>query len=1470
MICLYRPALYRAFLSASLLLLPSVVFAQSDAVQSRITQPIDETNLVTLKGNTHPLARPEFDRGPAPESQPMNRALLLLQRSPDQEAALRQLLDEQQSKSSPNFHQWLTPAQFGQRFGPSDADIATVTAWLQSHGFSVNRISAGRTVIEISGTAGQIRNAFHTEMHNYVVNGESHWANASDPQIAAALAPVVAGFSSLNDFPDEALSHQMSQVQISHNGDQPQLTGQCTNSAGAEFTCYAVTPYDFATIYNVLPLWNGTGGAAIDGTGQTIAIVAESDICTAGSPDFNVTTACNGRDDVQAYRSAFGLSGFGPPVNVILDGPDPGIGDLEAALDVEVSGAVARNAQIELVAAESTDATDGDRLSAQYIVDNNLAPVMSMSFGNCEASLGAGGNAYFNSLWEQAAAEGITVVISAGDSGSAGCDPSSSGGGASNGLAVSGIASTPFNVAMGGTDFNDAGNQTTYWKPQTQNNQTTGQSATRYIPEIPWNLSCATSGSQGCTSLPQNSPSLVVAAGGGGQSSIYPKPSWQNGPEITGLPSTDGDRDIPDVSFFSSIGSSSDAAYLICLSGSGSGASPCSLSTGAGLYLIGGTSAAAPAFAGVMAMVNQSAATQSVPAPRQGNANYILYSLAAQEQFASCNSASVAGGNNCVFYDITTGNNSVPCVGGYPNCSFPTNSNYGILVDSNGDPAWSASTGYDMATGLGSMNVANLVRNWSSVNRAASTTTLVLNGGTAVNITHGTPISVSISVSPSSPQPTGNVSLIASQGGGFEDSGNFTLSGGSASGTTVLLPGGSSYNVQANYHGDSHYAASSSPPVAVTVTPEPSKVAVSVDTFVFSFSNGEFTETPNVTSFPYGTLFSVRADVTNASSSSCVNSANSSFAYACPTGTVAFTDNGSALGPSPASLNAQGYAVTPDLGFEMTTPNPLALSGGVHTLSANYAGDNSYVAASGSSALTVTAAVTTTTVQSIINFSGPTPPSVLIGQPFGINFKVASGSWGLPPSGTFTVFDGASQIAGPESQGGTSSSNEGQVSFQGSVNATVAGPSGPHSITLQYNGDGNYASSLSTPVTVNALYTVNFTAFSANPTTVVAGAGTAVTVMATVSTTNPASNPALMPTGTITFIASPGPVLAPVTPTASADSNGNWVLQATTTFVPQQSLTVSATYSGDSNYFYRSSTQYESISVSYPDFSITPGSAPPPITAGQTGTISLTITPMTNLPTTVTFSCTGVNVAGTPCDFSPSTVVLNNGAAGMATLSLPVPPPSASLTAMASPPPRVRRVPPPPPDRPAWWGLSVVAVLAAMLLLLPGRRRSPRAAIGLASVGILCFAISCGGGGSASTGGSGGGGGGGGGGPAVTTTTLSTTSTKLAPGGTATLTITVKSPNTATGTVCFFDASYGLTNCPTLVSGTAQEQITNTGSGPAVPGTHVFTAQYFGDANNQQSQSGQLNIVDTGTTSQGFCGQNGSNGHCSQVMVTIQ
>jgi subtilase family serine protease len=366
--------LWRSRYTQSALVLTLLLFsdlggaAQAPNVRARVTQAVDEQNLVTLRGSTHSLARPQYDRGAAPDDQPLERMLLVLQRGAEQEAALRKLLDEQQIKSSPNYHQWLTPQQFGQQFGPADADIQAVTDWLTSQGFQVDQAAAGRTVIEFSGTAGLVRQALHTEIHKFTVNGEQHWANVSDPQIPAALAPVVAGIASLNNFPRKPLSHRLGTFARSKATGEVRPLFTFPANGGGNYA--AVGPTDFATIYNVSPLYQ----AGIDGIGQTIAIVAQTNI----NPQ-----------DVADFRNMFGLPANAP--QIILNGPDPGVvasDEGEADVDVEWAGAVAKNATIKLVVSESTGSTAGIDLSALYIVDNNLAPVLSESYGACEAGLG--------------------------------------------------------------------------------------------------------------------------------------------------------------------------------------------------------------------------------------------------------------------------------------------------------------------------------------------------------------------------------------------------------------------------------------------------------------------------------------------------------------------------------------------------------------------------------------------------------------------------------------------------------------------------------------------------------------------------------------------------------------------------------------------------------------------------------------------------------------------------------------------------------------------------------------------------------------------------------------------------------------------------------------------------------------------------------------------------------------------------
>src|SRR6266403_386433 len=700
-----------------------------------LTQPVDEKNLVALKGNVHPLARPEFDQGPVTDAQPLNRMLLLLQRSPDQESALRRLLEDQQNKSSPNYHAWLTPVQFGKQFGPADADLQVVTAWLTYQGFTGIQVGPGRQVIEFSGTAGAVRTAFRTEIHRFVVDGQEHLANASDPQIPAALSPVVTGVVSLHNFPRKSHAKVLGQFRrtIGKAGLEPLFS--FPNPFNGR-TFYGLAPGDFATIYNSKPLI----AAGNDGTGQTIAIVGETNI--------NV-------QDVQQFRKMFGLPANFDATNVILNGEDPGITSLgeegEADLDVEWSGGVAPGATVKFVVSASTPASAGIDLSALYIIEHNLAGVMSESYGDCEKNLGSAGNAFYNKLWEQAAAQGITVVISSGDGGSAGCDNFNTQQVATQGLAVSGLASTPFNVSVGGTDFDQVNNWAAYWNPT---NDPTGTSARSYIPEVPWNENCAQISLTGCGAGAPNG-SVNIVAGSGGASSVYGKPTWQMG--VAGMPN-DNHRDQPDISLFASPGFDG-TGYVYCQSDQTiSGVRTCDINVSTGVLdfgIVGGTSASAPAFAGIMALVNQYQAAHG-GANRQGNANYVLYALAKKAGASCTSSATEAAG--CIFNDVTKGNsflptglpgvgtNSVPCQGGSLNCSVSTVGNTGVLVDPSHTTteAWTATAGYDMTSGLGTVNANNLATNWRSVSTIPTTTTLTLSPTSG--ITHGTGENVTVGI----------------------------------------------------------------------------------------------------------------------------------------------------------------------------------------------------------------------------------------------------------------------------------------------------------------------------------------------------------------------------------------------------------------------------------------------------------------------------------------------------------------------------------------------------------------------------------------------------------------------------------------------------------------------------------------------------------------------------------------------------
>jgi pro-kumamolisin-like protein/Big-like domain-containing protein len=1245
--------------------------ASSLAVRPLITQPVDEAQLTILKGNTHPLARSEFDLGTAPASLPLERMLLVLKRSPEQESALDKLLDEQQDKASPNYHKWLTPEQFGQQFGLADSDVQTVTVWLESHGFQIAKVANGRAVLEFSGSASQVQEAFHTEIHLYLVNGEQHWANARDPQIPTALVPAVAGIVSLNNFPRKPMSRIFGKFSRDRTTGKIQaidplytLPAGCVQNVNSNDPCfYGIGPYDFATIYNVLPLWN----SGINGAGQSIAIVGESNI--------NI-------QDVRDFRSLFNLPPNDP--QIILNGPDPGLqGDeVEANLDVQWSGAVAPNATIDFVVSQSTETTFGIDLSAVYIVDNNVAPVMSESYGECELVIGTTGNQFFNTLWQQAAAQGITVFISAGDNGSAGCDdfnaPSPSP--AQFGLQVSGFASTPYNVAVGGTDFDDFFNPATYWN--LANNSTTQASAKGYIHETTWNSTCTNAifAQVGFSTNPEsvcnNSqvvPFFVTPLGGsGGKSNCttsdgstaascsggYAKPSWQTG---TGVPN-DAKRDLPDVSLFASPGFLGNF-YIICESDITNGT--CSLAPTYQFLGIGGTSASSPAFAGIMALVNQQTGS------RQGNANYIFYKLAAKQSASSCNS-SAGPASTCIFNDVTSGTIAMPCFSGSPNCTTTIAGDaYGILTGYN------ATAGYDLATGLGSVNVQNLVTKWNSVSTLPSVTTL--SSLTPTTLTHGQAVNFSVTVKPQSGTgtPTGQVSLV----GGTNNQGfaGFNLSNGTFSGSTDLLPGGT-YSVTAHYPGDGTYAASDSSAINVTVNKENSQPEI----FLVTFDQSGNLISSNSTTAVYGSPYLLRVNVKNAAGSVCAP-VSAQTQTACPSGNVTLTDNGAQLDAGTYLLNSYGY-------FE---DQLVQLPGGSNSVKASYAGDNSFAASATTTALSIAPATATITQISV-------PSQVQVGLTYTFSAAIQTQSSGAAPTGTVSFFANGTKLPGTVTYFGTAGSASGTASLTADLDVSFS-TSGTRTITATYSGDTNYSGTTASPaVDVSALYPTTL-GVSASAQTVAAGSSVTLTALVDTSVKN------LSPTGTVTFFGSPTPINGTPTLKSVTDANGNSALQATLTITVNSSESVFAQYFGDTNYFGSSSN---SVFIAVPDFSLNQNSTVTITSAGQSGSLVVNVNALSGFTGTVgNFTCSGLP-AETTCAFNPTSV--NGGGSTTVTISTT---PLGQLR---------RRVT---AENHAWWAAGGAALIGMCLIGLPVRRRRWSNLVALVILAVLVTTPGCGGGG---------------------------------------------------------------------------------------------------------------------------------------------
>jgi subtilase family serine protease len=1210
-----------------LLLILGSVFSRPVTAQTPatplITQSINHAEMVTLRGNVHPLAQPRYDLGPAASSLPAPRLMLLLGRPADRESALVQFMKELHTRGFATHHRWLTPEEFGARFGPADSDIQQVSGWLSGRGFQVAGTSQGKTLIEFSGTVGQVNQAFHTQIRKYAVNGEEHYANATDPQIPAAFAGIVRGVSSLNDFRPRSNLHVVG----------PAHVDPATRKISPDFTLsgqngpfYAVAPEDFATQYDLAPLY----AAGINGSGKTIGIINDSNI------DLNLDNA---------YRTLFNLSTN--PAQVVLDGGDPGInGDnTEAYLDVEMAGAVAPGATVNLyIASWDTVATalnDPLILAARRAIEDNQADVLSISFSECEGEIGTADNLILAALWEQAAAQGQTVFVSAGDNGSAGCDNADTQQEAIYGLQVNGFASTPWNVAVGGTDFyysdyaSGAPSAANLWN--VTNDANLG-SLKAPLPEQVWNDSFGFD-AVNLNDTEEGHYVYTIAAGSGGASDCinsaasaegaalpfvcnpasgtvdgYAKPSWQSGP---GVPS-DGVRDLPDISLFAANGYNL-SAYPIC-------ASPgdCVPDTNqqTPVTLVGGTSASAPAMAAIMALIDQKYG-------RQGQADYTFYALAQQKPSA--------------FHDITLGGNNVPCVednGVFtPNCVPNTG---GVI-----NPTWNtlsgypATAGYDLASGLGSVDANVLLTNWDSLTFAPTSTSLQLS---ATSFAHGTAVKLNVNVESSSggEKPQGGISILTNSPVPASQSVDFLTVGsnGSASGSVDSLPGGT-YQVWADYGGDGLHASSNSSPVSVTVSPEASSIAISAwSTFGDGAPNPAVGCTPVVGNY--------EAPVANGSSITvgtplwlAIQPVGATSALSTATGSATFTLDGQSAS---VPFNVSGIA---------TWVTPPTADPGAHKVIASYSGDASYGPATSSpftynvQQLKPVFLMNYSSVSSGAACNTGSPCNAYAGDNFPVQVALFGGNCNLA-TGTVTVTLGAHTQTVTLSPEGFPA---GQILTGITTFPNVQ--AGTYQLSGSYSGDTNYQAASNGPFTI----TVAPSSRSLVPTTVVASVNSAViaynspsyvTITATVTGGVGSNGP---PTGTIDIYRDGEDSFSiNLTPSGPNAATGSYPIPDFNNdfyFGLNQFLAV---YGGDPTYQGSVSAPVSvtvvTTSVS-PDFILSPQLNQITVQSGNSATVAINLAPQNEFSGAVALTCVPSSGQIT-CSLNPSTVTVS----GQATATL--------------------------------------------------------------------------------------------------------------------------------------------------------------------------------------------------------------------------
>ena len=745
---LIRPTL---LVLVALTFLTGPVFAQSP-VRDRITQEVIPGVTAALPGTVDPRAKPTSDLGRVDPSTRLAGMTMYFQPSAAQQAALNRLLQQQQTPGSPLYHKWITPAQYASQFGLSANDLAKIQQWLEQQGFSIDSVSNSHNAITFSGSVAQVEAAFQTQIHHYNVNGVTHTANAAPLSIPSAFAGIVLSVRNVSDFRPHPLHRLRSAI-------GPQFT---FNSGSGQF--HFLAPGDFAALYDLNPLYS----AGFTGSGVTIVIVGQSAITTT---------------DITDFQSAANLTQKAPTTTLVPNSGTSTLSDQngdedESDLDIEWSGAIARGATINFVYVgnnQSFSAFD----SIQYAIDNNLGSIISSSYGACESDFPSADITTLQSWFQQASAQGQTVVAAAGDNGATDCETASSimnGDQATRGLAVDLPAASPYVTGIGGSEFfADVNNASTYWN---LSNATGDTSALGYIPEKVWNDTSTTNG---------------LEAGGGGKSTLFGKPSWQSG---IGVPN-DGARDVPDISLAAS---ANHDGYLLCATGSDADPTSCSkgfLDSNGEPDVAGGTSFGAPTFSGILAILSQKLGTKGL-----GNVNPEIYSLAASDYAAA-------------FHDITTGNNDSPCASGSTGC---TSSPIG----------YSATTGYDLASGWGSIDAANFVNVFNGGTSSTATTTTLTASNNAPLVNTAITLTATVTSDSGATTPAGSVQFVVD---GSNAGSAVTLSSSGVATNSYTPTTAGSHTIVANFT-PSNAAASSASSGTLTIT-----VSSSTGSFTLSATN---------------------------------------------------------------------------------------------------------------------------------------------------------------------------------------------------------------------------------------------------------------------------------------------------------------------------------------------------------------------------------------------------------------------------------------------------------------------------------------------------------------------------------------------------------------------------------------------------------------------------------------------------------